>query len=99
MLNNKSIVILGMHRSGTSALAGVFNLLGIPLGSSLISPVAGVNEKGFWEHADLVEINDRLLEAIGSCWHDISSLPDNWWAVPTLRLAHHLIRRRYPPNP
>ena len=79
MLNNKSIVILGMHRSGTSALAGVFNLLGISFGSNLLSPVEGVNEKGFWEHADLVDINDRLLEAIGYCWHDVSSLPDNWW--------------------
>ena len=32
----RSLVILGMHRSGTSALAGLVQLLGVNLGEDLL---------------------------------------------------------------
>jgi hypothetical protein len=71
-----------MHRSGTSALTGVLNLLGIHAGSDLLPPKDGVNPKGFWEHAEIVSIHELLLESLDSSWKDESSLPDQWWLTP-----------------
>jgi len=53
MSNQQAIIILGMHRSGTSALTRVLNLLGMELGQPLLPPHP-TNETGFWEHATVV---------------------------------------------
>ena len=45
-----AVLILGMHRSGTSALTRVLNLLGVELGSELMAAAEDNNETGFWEH-------------------------------------------------
>ncbi len=75
----KLIFVLGMHRSGTSVLARMLNLLGVDLGGDLIEAQAGVNEKGFWEHAEVVQINEALLSRLDSSWYDIRPLPESWW--------------------
>jgi len=70
MLTKRScILVLGMHRSGTSALTRTLNLLGATLPSSLM-PAQDDNEAGFWESSRVMEVNDALLEAAGSCWDD-----------------------------
>jgi len=76
------IVILGMHRSGTSALAAVISMLGITPGANLQPPQAEVNVKGFWEHSGIVAIHEQLLETLGSSWHDDRPLPDQSWSSP-----------------
>lgn len=76
------IVVLGMHRSGTSALAGVLSLLGIHPGGNLLPAVDDVNPKGFWEHAEIVSIHEQLLSALDSSWYDESTLPGEWWLSP-----------------
>ena len=77
-----ALVVLGMHRSGTSALGGVLSLLGLHVGRSLIPAVDGVNPKGFWEHAGVVDVHERLLGKLGSSWHDERDLPKEWWTRP-----------------
>lgn len=64
------IVVLGMHRSGTSALTGTLNLLNIDLGSELMK-ANFANEKGFFENSYLMRFNDKLLRKVGSSWNDI----------------------------
>ena len=71
------LLILGMHRSGTSATARVANLLGATLGTNLIEP-AEDNPDGFWEHADVVSINEELLASLGRTWYDMREMPSNW---------------------
>ncbi len=81
MANNEKVclVILGMHRSGTSALAGVLYHLGVDFGRDLLPPAAD-NPKGFFENNRIVyQINDRLLHRLNSAWDDQFPLPDNWW--------------------
>lgn len=78
-LGRHALITLGMHRSGTSALTGVLSHLGIQLGKRLYAPQAGVNEKGFFEHSDITDINEDILLAVGSCWDDILSLQPEWW--------------------
>jgi hypothetical protein len=64
------ILVLGMHRSGTSSVTRVLNLLGADLPANLLPPNPAENETGFWESADIVAIHDQFLSAIGSSWHD-----------------------------
>jgi GT2 family glycosyltransferase len=73
----RAIMVLGMHRSGTSAITRVLNLLGVELGSRLMPP-APDNPTGFWEHLDAVEIHDRLLGDLGRSWDDFRPLPAGW---------------------
>ena len=75
---SQAILVLGMHRSGTSAVARVVNLLGADLGQRLMPPMPNSNEKGFWENLDAVDIDERLLTGIGRSWHDVRDLPAGW---------------------
>lgn len=63
------LLILGMHRSGTSALSGVLHTLGVYQGTHFISPRAE-NPKGFFENSLICEANDDLLAQAGSSVHD-----------------------------
>ncbi|MDP1679445.1 MAG: glycosyltransferase [Candidatus Nitrotoga sp.] len=63
-----AVVVLGMHRSGTSAFARVLNLCGAFLPTKLKPPQLGNNPKGFWEPEDVVELNERILGQLGGGW-------------------------------
>ena len=63
------LLVLGMHRSGTSALTRVTSLLGADLPKTVMAP-ARSNERGHWEPDRLVACHDRLLERLGSRWND-----------------------------
>ncbi len=63
------IFIVGMHRSGTSALTRVLSLCGAALPGSLLAPNSG-NPTGYWEPNDAMELNDRFLHARSSSWSD-----------------------------
>jgi hypothetical protein len=78
-------MVLGMHRSGTSAAARVLNLLGAGLPARLMPPVEGINETGFWESTDVVGLNDEILKAAGSRWDDFLPLPGDWFRSPAAR--------------
>lgn len=73
----KALLILGMHRSGTSAVTRVVNLLGADIGKNILLPGEG-NSEGFWEHHEAMETNHYLLEAFGRTWFDIRPLPAGW---------------------
>jgi hypothetical protein len=66
----KAIIVVGMHRSGTSAISGLLNELGVFMGQNLYGPQAGVNEKGFFENAKVVELNDLLFDELLQSWDD-----------------------------
>lgn len=71
------ILVAGMHRSGTSAVAGLLAKIGVSLSTHLLEPGED-NPKGYWEHRRAVDINDRLLNALDRSWDDIRGLPKNW---------------------
>lgn len=76
-----AICVLGMHRSGTSAITRVLNLFGAYLGETnkLMPPQDGVNPEGFWEHLEIVDLNDRILRKLSRTWDNPIPLPDKWW--------------------
>lgn len=68
-MNQTCILILGMHRSGTSALTGVLNLLDVNLGSKLVGNNKS-NEKGHFENQHFLDINKKFIEQIDCSWDD-----------------------------
>ena len=75
-----ALVVLGMHRSGTSALTRVLNLAGAFLPSELMPPVPGNNERGFWEPVELVAVNERALASAGVPWDSPRRINPDWLA-------------------
>lgn len=76
-LERACLLVLGMHRSGTSAVCGVLSELGgvRPLHEMPPSPH---NEKGYFESAVISSILDRMLESAGLQWFDWEQLPASW---------------------
>jgi GT2 family glycosyltransferase len=87
-----SLLVLGMHRSGTSAMARLLNLLGVDLGEDLL-PAAPDNEAGFWEHREIQFTHDRIYEDLRRDWTNISALPDRWWERPEIQVRRDQLRR------
>lgn len=69
-----AVLVLGMHRSGTSALTRIIGLLGADLPTHLIPASATSNPSGHWESRDVQELNDRILAALNSRWDDEGGL-------------------------
>src|SRR5271170_3761934 len=65
----QALLVLGTHRSGTSAFTRVFSLLGADLPKSMLG-ANPTNEAGHWESEDLIAIHDDLLATAGSRWDD-----------------------------
>ena len=66
------IVVLGMHRSGTSLISGLLNKMGVNMGKRLLSPSVE-NPKGYFEDLDFFDLNSKILKEAGGDWN----LPPN----------------------
>lgn len=62
------IVVLGMHRSGTSCATRILNLMGASFGRTLVDQPAQDNGEIHWESANAVWINDEILRRTGGSW-------------------------------
>lgn len=71
---SKLVVVLGMHRSGTSVVTRGLQVLGVQLGDNLMPEVRGDNEKGFWEDLEICEFNEALLKKLGATWDGIEAI-------------------------
>jgi GT2 family glycosyltransferase len=80
------ILILGPHRSGTSALARTVSLLGADLPANLLDPQPD-NPTGFWESNDHMILNDELLARMGLRWD--SFLSTHWNLLDTASFVYY----------
>lgn len=87
-----ALIVIGMHRSGTSATTGALRCLGVQLGQKLYSGHKHINAKGYFEHSDIADTNEEALLAMGSAWDDIFIKPDAWWKQPVLDVYASRIR-------
>jgi hypothetical protein len=76
-----ALLVLGMHRSGTSALTRVLSLAGAALPRQLI-PANEQNERGYFESQTIWRYHEQLLAEAGTSWHDASPLPPAWFETP-----------------
>ncbi|PGB03770.1 sulfotransferase family protein [Bacillus toyonensis] len=70
-LNNlskrKLFLVLALHRSGSSAVAGVLDLLGVNMGDNLLAATPA-NAKGYFENVNFVMTNEKILEVLNMTW-------------------------------
>jgi hypothetical protein len=70
----QALLVLGMHRSGTSALTRVLGLSGAALPRHKMAP-ARDNTLGFWEPQPIVDAHDAFLKQAGTGWEAIADYP------------------------
>lgn len=63
----KTVVVLGMHRSGTSMTTGIISKLGIDVGK-IFAPRSFANPIGYFEDRDFYELNKKILKEAGGNW-------------------------------
>lgn len=61
------ILVVGMHRSGTSLLASILQAIGVSLPGPLIEADVH-NPYGYFEHRKIVEFQEKLLIDLGRWW-------------------------------
>jgi hypothetical protein len=94
------VAVVGMHRSGTSLVTRILNLLGVELGpeARLMHPGPD-NPLGFWEHEEIVELNDEVMGLLGGSWHEPPAFEPGWETSPALSglrgAALEVIRREF----
>ncbi|WP_256759523.1 hypothetical protein [Cohnella sp. WQ 127256] len=71
-MKKKIVVVLGMHRSGTSALANSLVRLGAYPGGNLM-PGDSANPRGYWEDLNLVALNETILKRLNQRWQSIDN--------------------------
>jgi O-antigen biosynthesis protein len=97
--STKIIVVLGMHRSGTSVIARGLQVMGVELGNKLMPPFEENNSKGFWEDLDINALNNEMLHSLKSDWHfltpiqpsDVDSLCKNGYLQRAIELLREKI--------
>jgi GT2 family glycosyltransferase len=85
-MKRSCILVLGAHRSGTSALTRTLNLLGADLPNNLLDPQPD-NPTGFWESRDHMFLNDELLGRLGLRWD--SFLSARWNLLDRASFVHY----------
>ena len=66
----RAFVVVGMHRSGTSAMTRTLSLLGAALPKRVME-AHDDNPAGFWEPQSVADLNDEILQALDSEWDDV----------------------------
>ena len=93
-----ALVVIGMHRSGTSAATRALSTLGADLPKNLMPPTRD-NPEGYWEPINLVKLHIQMLGAVGMNWHDVSPVPAFWQSEKFIRPFREkiieIIRRDY----
>src|SRR6516164_9400183 len=85
------VLVVGMHRSGTSLCSHILSALGIDMADTIPGPGATSprpeNPRGHWERWEIVEFHDRILSLFNRDYfgrlHDLA-LPVAWWADPSV---------------
>lgn len=93
MEKNKILIVLGMHRSGTSAIAGMLKHLGVRFGRHLMPAMPGINDKGFYEDLKIVQRNEAILAQLDRQWLDFSPMPNDWWQMSIMQQHQQAIQQ------
>ena len=68
--NSQVLLVLGMHRSGTSVVTEMLHELGYDLADDIIEPIPEINSDGFFEDRHIVAFNEELLGKSDATWMD-----------------------------
>ncbi len=82
-MKNTQVVVLGMHRSGTSLLALVLKELGVNMGDETLEGSSS-NPYGHEEDLDFLSLNRKILKSSGGSW----DFPPNEKAIEKKAVAY-----------
>ena len=94
----RAIIVVGLHRCGTSALTRTLSLAGATLPRNLMLPGDGLatdgnSRSGFWESRPLAEVDEAALQSARTAWDDPVEPTDEWFAsASAARLQTRLAR-------
>ena len=93
-----AVVVVGVGRSGTSAITRGVQALGVELGDHL-RPAGGKNPTGFFEDQDLLAINRRVKRLLHIRGDSVRLIESDEWHTPAMRSlqrqAVETVRRRF----
>ena len=94
----KLIVVLGMHRSGTSTITRALDVFGIDLGDKLLPPGFD-NTKGYFEDIDFLNLNIEILKSLSHDWDTLGSIQINDFQTQEISLlkdhASSILQTKY----
>jgi glycosyltransferase involved in cell wall biosynthesis len=73
-----TVVVLGMHRSGTSLAAEIVQRSGYHPPQDLLAPHPEDNPRGYFESSAVVKLNNQVFDTLGLDWKDPQTLPKGW---------------------
>lgn len=101
-MKSRAVPILGMHRSGTSAVARGLKALSVYLGDDFLD-AQPENPTGYWEDRGIVELNERALKSLGLKWDDAAPLDERRFRRFSLwvlrRKATRYVKRTFGSHP
>jgi len=86
MSHCKIVIVLGMHRSGTSLCANMLSRLGIDMADA--PGASPANRRGHWERPRINDLHDEVLALFGRAWGDEAhhlALPEGWEHDPRVQ--------------
>ncbi len=90
-MNKKYLFVLGMHRSGTSAMIGVLTKCLKIYNNHKDHHWGDDNVKGGFEHKYLVDVNEKILGTMNTGWSDEKPLDDGWYNSPMMHSFSDII--------
>jgi len=85
LLNRPIVIVLGMHRSGTSLCGNILHDLGIDMAE--FAGASPANARGHWERNRINDLHDEILALFGRAWDSPThhlAMPENWWLDPRI---------------
>ena len=79
------LFVIGMHRSGTSAVTGMLARLdiGVPPRQDLVGDTT-FNERGHFESKSLTRVDNQLLRTLGGTWSAPPTMEPDWELQPAI---------------
>jgi hypothetical protein len=95
-MNQKTIIVLGMFRSGTSMVAGILDRLGVAMGDQMY-PESRANPLGYFEDKEFMDLNRRIVDDAGGSLNDPPPLEKILYLQGKYRPAIQNMLRDNPP--
>ena len=87
-----ALFVLGMHRSGTSAITGALRHCDVWVGEEKeLTEANAENPQGFWERRDMRDLCDQMLHSAGADWWRVANFDPK--AIPRAALTEQ--RRKF----
>ncbi len=99
---SQAVLVVGMHRSGTSAIVRGLAALGVYLGNDFLD-AQPENPTGYWEDKGIVGLNEWVLHGLHSNWDDVSPIDrrriESWKMWKRRRAAAKYVKRTFAQHP